>query len=134
MGLYSAIAAAYGALCYTFIRFFAFLLLWVTRIVLQLGLWGENKLTTIWPMPKFMKLLGSSGSQATNPTESVAAFLVYLFLLVVVGLVVAFIISFYFSAKTIIYSLMRHNVDNTPLEDIYTYFDEPETETAQVES
>ena len=134
MGLYSAIATFYGALCYTFIRFFAFLLLWVTRIVLQLGLWGDNKLTAIWPMPEFMNLLGSSGSGGTNSTESVAAFLVYLFLLVVVGLVVAFIISFYFSANTIIYSLMRHNVDNTPLDDIYTYFDEPEIETAQIES
>jgi hypothetical protein len=34
-------------------------------------------------------------------------------------LVVSFIISFYFSANTIIYSLMRNRVDNTALDDIY---------------
>jgi hypothetical protein len=133
MGFYTTIAAVYGAISYTFVRFFAFILLLVTHQFLQLGVWVENskeinKLTTIWPKPDFMKLLGSSDVATTNWSESIAAFLVYLFLLAVVGLVVSFIISFYFSANTIIYSLMRYKVDNTALEDIYTYFDEAEIE------
>ena len=41
---------------------------------------------------------------------------------------VSFIISFYFSANTIIYSLMRKTVDNTAFEDIYMQFDEAEVE------
>jgi uncharacterized membrane protein YgaE (UPF0421/DUF939 family) len=53
-------------------------------------------------------------------SEKVAAFLVYIFALVVIGLVVSFIISFYFSSNTIIYALIRNKVDNTPLEEIYT--------------
>ena len=133
MGFYTTIAAVYGAISYTFVRFFAFILLLVTHQFLQLGVWVENskevnKLTAIWPKPDFMKLLGSSDIATTNWSESVAAFLVYLFLLAVVGLVVSFIISFYFSANTIIYSLMRYKVDNTALEDMYTYFDETEIE------
>jgi len=138
MGFYTAIAAVYGAICYTFVRFFAFLLLLVTHLSLQLGVWVENskevdKLTAIWPKPEFMNLLGSSGLATTNWAESVAAFLVYLLLLAVVGLVVSFIISFYFSANTIIYSLMRNKVDNTALEDIYKYNDEAEIEPATTE-
>lgn len=133
MAFYTIIAAIYGSICYTFVRFFAFLTIWITRWLIQLSLWVDNskevnKLVAIWPKPEFRYLLGSSDTLTTNWTESVAAFLVYLFLLVVVGLVVSFIISFYFSANTIIYSLMRKTVDNTAFEDIYMQFDEAEAE------
>ena len=139
MGFYTTIAAVYGAICYTFVRFFTFLLLYVTHQSLQLGVWVKNskdvdKLTAIWPKPEFMNLLGSSGLATTNWAESIAAFLAHLFLLAIVGLAVSFIISFYFSANTIIYSLMRNKVDNTALEDIYTYSDEAEIEPATTES
>jgi len=134
MLFYSAIAAVYGAICYTFVRFFAFLLLSVTHWSLQLGVWGGNrKLMAIWSKPEFRNLLGSSGLTAANWSESLAGFLVYLSLLAVVGLLAAFIISFYFSANTIIYSLMRNKVDDTALEDIYTPPDEVETEPTTTE-
>ncbi len=135
MLFYSAIAAVYGAICYTFVRFFSFLLLGVTYRSLQLGVLGGNrKLIAIWPKPEFRNLLGSSGLTAANWSESLAGFLVYLSLLAVVGLLAAFIISFYFSANTIIYSLMRNKVDDTALEDIYTPTDETETEPTTTES
>ena len=134
MVFYTAIAAVYGAVCYTFVRLFAFLLLWVTHLSLQLGVWGGNrKLMAIWPGPKFMHLIGSPDWQQLLWSEKLAAFLVYLSLLAIVGLAVSFIISFYFSANTIIYSLMRNKVDNTAIEDIYTYFDEAEIEPATTE-
>ena len=66
-----------------------------------------------------MNLFGSDGSTAAGTTESVAAFVVYLFLWVVVGLVVSVIITFYFSANTIIYSLLRNKVDNAALDEVY---------------
>ncbi|MFZ2149209.1 MAG: hypothetical protein WAV28_18510 [Sedimentisphaerales bacterium] len=139
MGFYTTIAAVYGAICYTFVRFLTFLLLYVTHQSLQLGVWVKNskevdKLTAIWPKPEFMNLLGSSVLTTTNWAESLAAFLVHLFLLAIVGLAVSFIISFYFSANTIIYSLMRNKVDNTALEDIYTYSNEAEIEPATTEA
>mgnify|MGYP001058493188 CR=1 FL=1 len=136
---YTVIAAVYGSICYMFVRIFAFLSLWITHWLLQLGVWVDNgssevnKLTAIWPKPVFVKLLGSSEPIATNWTESVGVFLVYLFVLVVVGLVVSFIISFYFSANTIIYSLMRNTVDNTALSDIYMHFEETEIEPPTTE-
>ena len=131
MGFYTAIAAVYGAICYMFVRFFAFLLLRATYWFLQVGVLGGNsKLTAIWQQPSFRSLRGSL--VLPGGTESVAAFLVYLCLLVVVGLVVSFVISFYFSANTIIYSLMRNRVDNTSLEDIYT--EEAKAEPTTTES
>jgi hypothetical protein len=140
MGFYTVIAAAYGAICYTFMRFFVFLLLSATRWFLQLGIWVKNssqevnKLTAIWAEPSFMNLLGSPISATAIWSQSIAAFLVYLILLIVIGLLVAFVISFYFSANTIIYSLMRNRVDNTALDDIFSHFEDAKTEPTTAES
>jgi hypothetical protein len=139
MGFYTVVAAVYGALCYVFVRFFAFLMLAVTRWSLRVGIWvenseGTNKLDAIWPEPSFTVLLGSAGAAPASWSESVAAFVVYLLVLLVIGLVVSFIMSFYFSANTIIYSLMRNKVDSTPLEDIYTYSEEPRTGSTEADS
>jgi len=142
MGFYTTVAAVYGAVSYTFVRIFAFILLLATHLFLELGVLVErvennkevSKLTAIWPTPTFMKFTNYKDVAAGPWTESVGAFLIYLFLLAVVGLVVSFIISFYFSANTIIYSLMRYKVDNTALEDIYTYYDDGEIESTSTES
>lgn len=139
MIFYTAIAAVYGSVCYLFVRLFAFLTVWLTRWFLQIGLWTHstgsevNKLTAIWPKPAFVRFLNSSEQMPANATEHVAAFLIHLFVLVVVGLVVSFIISFFFSANSIIYSLMRSRVDNTAREDIYMPYDEAEAEPAGIE-
>ncbi len=135
MILYTVIATVYGAICYAFIRLFTFLLLWLTRMALEIGIWvdssteGVGKLSMIWPKPELWDLLGTQSPKLTEPNwaESLAAYLIYLLLLVVVGLVVSFIISFYFSANTIIYSLMRNKVDNTAIGDICTHFDDDES-------
>jgi len=135
MGFYTAIAAVYGAICYVFVRFFAFLLLWVTHRSLQLGVLGDNKkLTAIWQGPTFTNLVDPPDLAAANWSQSIAAILVYLLLLAVVVLVVSFIVSFYFSANTIIYSLMRNRVDNTALDDVYTPLEEVKTEPTTAES
>lgn len=138
MIFYTAIAAVYGSVCYVFVRVFAFLTLWLTRWFLQIGLWTHSedtqisKLTAIWPSPEFMRFLDHRRQMPANSTEQVAAFLVYLFVLVVIGLVVSFIISFYFSANTIIYSLMRTKVDGTAREDVYMPYEESEGESDEV--
>ncbi len=125
MGFYTAIAVIYGAICYIFVRFFAFLLLWSTYRGLRFGAFVDSsrglpdKIVAIWPEPSFSRLVAYS-SAAGNRSESAAALLVYLSALVIVGLVASFIISFYFSSNTVIYALMRNQVDDTPLEQVYT--------------
>jgi len=135
MGFYTIIAAIYGAICYLFVRFFTFVLLWASHWALQLGLFGDNsKLKIIWPVPTFGGLRGGAALAAGNWTESVAVFLMQLFVLIMVGLVVSFIISFYFSVNTIIYALMRNRVDNTAFDDVYTYSDEAEPSLSEPEA
>lgn len=122
MGFYSVVAVAYGAICYVFVRCFCFLLLKIAHLFLQLGfLQGNAKLAAIWPEPQFADLLGVTTASPTNWSTSAGAFLIHVWVLVVVGLMVSFVISFYFSANTIIYALMRNRVDKTALDEVYTY-------------
>jgi hypothetical protein len=126
MGFYTVVAAIYGTVCYAFVRLFAFLMLWFTHRFLQLGVWVDNsskdanKLSAIWKEPNLMKLVDTSALASANRSESFSAFVIQLLLLAVVGLLVSFVISFFFSANTIIYALMRNRVDNTALADIFT--------------
>jgi hypothetical protein len=139
MGFYYAISVVYGAICYMFVRFFTFLLLWGTYQFLQLGVWVDNsskqvnKLAAIWQEPSFMGLRVSPVVATVNWSESLGAFLIYLALLTVVGLLVSFVISFYFSASTIIYALIRNRVDNAAMEDVYTPAAEVKTESFATE-
>ncbi|MCJ7729527.1 MAG: hypothetical protein MUO27_06595 [Sedimentisphaerales bacterium] len=135
MGFYAAIAAVYGAICYTFVRFCVFLLLVMTRWFLQLGVFTDSstnvdKVTALWPQISFMNLLQLPSLAGASRLLLVAAVLVYLSSLVVVALVGAFVISFYFSANTIIYSLMRSKIDNTAIDDIYTDYTKAPEPTA----
>jgi len=135
MGFYTAIAVVYGAISYIFVRLFAFLLLWVSYRFLALGVFDANKkLTAIWPEPNFADFLGSTSPTVGNWAESIAAFLVCLIVLAVVGLLVSFVISFYFSANTIIYALMRNRVDNIALEDVYKAPEKTQTKPSQADS
>jgi hypothetical protein len=125
MIFYTATAIIYGAICYVFVRFFAYLLLWTAYTGLRFGAFLDSrrglsdKIAAIWSEPTFSRLAINSTS-TTGKTETISAFIVYLSTLIIVGLVVSFIISFYCSANTVIYSLIRNKVDNTPLDEIYT--------------
>jgi len=120
MGFYTLVAIVYGALCYLFVRFFAYLLLATTYTFLRIGFLRQGeKLEAIWPEPTFASFLGPAGSLPEGWSLWLAALLIRLSVLAVIGLVVAFVVSFHFSAHTIIYALMRHRVHGTPLDEVY---------------
>ena len=133
MGFYSSIAAVYGAICYLFVRFFAFLLLTAAYVSLDIGVYKEidgiSKLERIWSRPAFLNLLGPDQVVAVSRPQDIAGWIIYLLVLLVIGLVVAFIFSFYFSANTIIYALLRNRVDDTAIEDVYTQLEQAEVGT-----
>ena len=123
LAFYSIVAAVYGAACYLFVRLFAFVILFGSRFFVRAGLWkeigGVNKLDIIWPRPTYSDFCGSA-LPAAAWTQSVSALLIHLFSFAMVCLVAAFIVSFYFSANTIIYSLIRYKTDNVAVTEVYT--------------
>ncbi|HEV2294873.1 MAG TPA: hypothetical protein VGR35_13555 [Tepidisphaeraceae bacterium] len=123
MIFYTLVAIIYGALCYVFVRLFVGLMLALTHQFVDIGHFadapsGEPLWQTMWIGPHerlsydidFLTLRGDQDIAA-----ALTAFWVYL----VIGMIGAFVISFYFSANTIIYYLMRREVDATEPDDVY---------------
>jgi len=135
MAFYSGLALVYGAICYVFVRFFTFLLLIVAYAALSLGIFsgdkGADKLARVWTRPTFLDFMPPDTASTAGGTEAFAAFLIYLLMLFVLGLVISYVLSFYFSANTIIYSLLRNKVDNTSFDDIYTLAEKTEQQPEQ---
>jgi hypothetical protein len=135
LGFYVAVAAIYGAVCYAFVRFFLFSVLWITYAYLQVGFVDKNvKLHAIWSAPRFDEFMTTGATTAMGWSVSAGAFLTHLWVLVVVGLLLSFVVSFYFSAGTIIYALMRNRVDRVPLNEVYIYSAKTPSETAPAPS
>jgi len=126
MAFYTLLAVVYGSICYLFVRLFAFLLLKSVRIPLvSMNLDDSSaggirgKLDAIWPDPSFGHLHPNINYMALNWSESFAAFFIWIWVIIIVCLVLAFIISFFFSANTTIYFLLRKCVDRTDYEDVF---------------
>lgn len=112
MVFYTLVEVILGTLFYLFIRLFVFLILRLTYMMLTIGFTGEQteKLHRIWAEPTFFHLLNTP-MKAANGSEQVASFLIQMSLLFLVGLVMALVVSYFFSSITVLYGLMRKKVD-----------------------
>ncbi len=127
MGFYSLIAAVYGAACYLFVRFFAFLLLAGVRgsTKFSVNMDGSalinirGKLDALWPGPAFGQLMPDIAWLGLNWSEKIGATFIWLSVALVAVLVMAFVVSFFYSANTAIYFLLRRRVDATDLDDVF---------------
>ena len=128
---YALVAAVYGAICYLFLRFFVWLVFRLARAFLGIGMAftdrpgtgapGARRIDALWPMPSFDDLLRSRPPfAAVNWDDTVGYWLSMLWLGLTVLLLCSFLVSFYLSASTIIYYLLRREVDATDLEDVYS--------------
>jgi hypothetical protein len=137
MAFYSLVALIYGVLCYLFVRFFAFLVLKLTHMSVAAGIGRPgagsygliDKFTSMWPAPQlFGSLHGGFDWAACQGAQTFGAFVIGLWVYVIVGFVAAFLVSFFFSANTVIYYLLRNRVDSTDMDDVYVE-EEPEEQT-----
>jgi hypothetical protein len=121
MLFYTAVALLYGAVCYAFAHWFIFVMLKLTHLFASWWLKGQPGLyfPQIWPSPQVQSLVFRPNFEVLKGTESVAASIIRLWIDLVIALLGAFVISFYFTASTIIYYLMRQEVDATELDDVY---------------
>jgi hypothetical protein len=127
MLFYTLVAVLYGALCYVFVRFFIQIMLILTHHFVGAGMFVNvdgsriplDLWNTMWPAPETHGFTYDVDWLTLGAGQSVAAFLVSFWVYLTVGMLGAFAISFYFSANTIIYYLMRREVDATELDDVY---------------
>lgn len=139
--LYGLISLVYAGLCWLFVNLFVYYVLMLTRGVIGLGaewfgLWersGEGgpagKLEVLWPLSGFNALYAIPDWSRLSWHEYASAVFVGFWVLLVIALMWAFLASFYFSNSTILYFLLRRDVDNIPLDEIYVDEDENGTLT-----
>ncbi|MBN1942641.1 MAG: hypothetical protein JW849_05025 [Phycisphaerae bacterium] len=123
---YGVVAAMYGTITYLFVRFFAFLTLLATHTFVKGGVWGggaalspdADKLDVFWHRPTFWNL-HVFNAEATNWWGGLCGALVAIWVLIVVGLVASYLLTFFASSSTAIYYVLRRRVDATDLDDVY---------------
>jgi hypothetical protein len=134
--LYSILLLVYGSICWIFVNLFTFVMLKVTRGIVAFGTapfgwWlrenGDNpvrKLELLWPMSGAGVLYAWPDWSHLAWYEYASAALIGAFVMIVVGLMWSFLASFFFSGNTVLYFLMRRDVDGTDMEDVCIEDDE----------
>ncbi len=125
LAFYTAVSIAYGAITYTFIKLFVALMLKLIHVFAGFGVFrsADNMRplwNTLWPGPgEFAHLTYDVQTLTLGPGEAIGAYLIAVWVYLVIAILGAYAISFYFSSNTIIYYLMRNEVDATDMEDVY---------------
>jgi hypothetical protein len=124
LAFYAVVALAYGAITFLFVRLFLWLVLVCTHGALSIALFrdaaGVNLLDALWPAPGDPADLSPRVAFINLTfTQDVAATAIASMIYVLVGLLAAYVVSLYFSMGTIIYYLMRREVDLTEYGEVY---------------
>ena len=129
--LYAVIATIFASLCWVFVNLFVYFALFITRDVVGFGsslfgLWPQgtpdnpvSKLELLWPLSSPSSLYASPDWSQLSWNECIAAFFVGIYVMLVVALMFAFLASFYYCASSVLYFLLRRDVDRTDMEDVY---------------
>lgn len=121
---YTLTALVYGAILYLILAGVIFLTLKVTRFFA--GLWvfaqtedGSNRFDVMLPEPQLGQLYGTVDWSQLSVTGVAAAGLVAIWVYLLIGLLAAFAISYYFCSHTWIYLLLRRSADGTETDEVY---------------
>lgn len=125
--LYGLVAVIYGAICYMFVRFFVFLALASTHAFVKMGVFvggdrlggDTNRLDVMWSAPTVNSLHGTWNWSAMTGCETVGAWFMWVYVGVLAAMASAFLIAYASSSATVIYYLLRREVDATDLDDVY---------------
>jgi hypothetical protein len=125
MFFYSCVAIIYGALTFLFVRVFLYLMLGFTHkftgiLVGRTSASGSNLFQSIWVGPKLWHLPYHIDFMALSLGQKITAFFVATWVFLAISCLGAYLICYYFSSSSVIYFLMRREVDATEMDDVYT--------------
>ena len=125
MFYYVLISSVFGTFFYLVLRLLIFLAIRLTYSLLLAGMMIVNqsaKLERIWPEPKLLSFLTTPLASEVW-SESASSVVIYLFMLGIVGILLSYIVSYFFSSATVIYALMRKKVDKIEAEQIFVHLE-----------
>ena len=118
---YGLVAIVGLTLGFLFVSFFAMILLNVTAAMV--GIWSDNPAITAGGEATIVNLTGTVPDQPRIPLANLherwAASGVMLWHTLVVSLVVAYVVAYYFAASTIVYLLIRKKCDGQDITEIW---------------
>jgi hypothetical protein len=118
---YGLVALIYGALTYLFVRLFIWIMLGLTHyfVVWWQTANGISRWSVMWPAPTYLSFPYAVDYSVLNWGEAAGAGILSFWIYLVIGLLGAYLISYYFSASTIVYYLLRRDVDAIEMDDVY---------------
>lgn len=141
---YAAVLLVYGALSFILVRLVVLLTLklahgftgWGLNLISSSGLTSVGKLDAMWRMPAWsdlsllpggdVRLNGTYFNGPLDGTEWLGALGLLIWGYLMVGLLGAFVISYFFCGSTQAYLLLRRHVDATDFDEVY--YEEPAEE------
>ena len=114
--LYTLISLVYGVATYLFVGLFIFLTLYLVQCA---GSAWSEPLNRVFPAPQFGQLRYDVELSGLGATERIAAAVIKVYVLLAVGLVAAYAVSFYFSAYSLVYLALRRRCDGTDTGEVY---------------
>lgn len=138
--VYGLTALVWGGICWWVLKFVLCLTLRITHACVSCGVggfctgwWGVRegagegltKLDALWQDPMMSDLYRMGERSQMGGFDIFATVVIGIWVLLAIGLLWAFLASFYFSGSTIIYFLLRREVDATDFEDVYEENEEP---------
>jgi len=136
--LYAAVTIVFGAVCWLLVNLFTYAALRVSRELVAwgtspFGLWTRtmddapiSKLELLWPMGGPTAMYDWPDWSQLGLLERVAAALIGLCVLAVISLMWSFLASFFHCGATVIYFLLRRDVNGTSLQEVYVEDGDPE--------
>ncbi len=125
---YTAVVIVYGAVTYLLVGLVVFCTIWLTRHGLSAWAGGEvtagvTRLDAVMPEPRWGSLLPEADTEVLDRTGTVTAALVMVWNRLLIAVLPAFAVSYYFNAQTWIYLLLRRSADLVEFDEVYTEVD-----------
>jgi hypothetical protein len=123
---YTLAALVYGAITYLFVATVVFLTLLLAHFLVGWGAGlfmgaagGAARFDHLFREPDFGRLTYSPDWGTLRTTGKVAAVLIMVWTYLFIGLLGAYAVSYYFTAQTWIYLLLRRSADGTEFDDVF---------------
>lgn len=133
---YGLVSLAYGMICILFVKFFFRIALIATHFAVGLSMnycapfvakaespaAEMGKLDAMWQAPSLapgLSFWGGYGSHDLVHVSRFGQFFIHLWLYLLLSLIAAFVITLFFNSSTLIYLLLRRDVDATDLDEVY---------------
>lgn len=132
---YTAVLIVYGAVTYLLVGLVVFGTIWLTRNFLAAGAISEvadgvTRLDTVVPEPQFGQLLSEADWDQLDKSGTVTAVLVSVWNRLLIAILPAFAVSYYFNAQTWVYLLLRRSADLVEFDEVYVEPDPDDQNTS----